>query len=334
MTFEAILKDLKNKIYKPIYLLSGEEPYYIDIITEYIANNVLTESEKAFNQTIVYGKDVKANDIINLCKRYPMMANNQVVIIKEAQDLEDFDELLPYIENPLNSTLLVINYRYKKYDSRKKIAKTADKIGVSLVTKKLYDSQLPKAINDICQEFNIKIEPKATALLAEYLGANLTKIRKEVEKLKIAIKGISDTITSNDVEKNIGISKDYNVFEVQKMLAKKDVLRVNKAATYLGNNSKGFNHPIPVIGNLFNFFRLVFSYHLLKDKSKSNVASKLGINPYFLTDYLTAARNYHPRKIVEIFSLLREYDLKAKGVNANAIEPIDLYKELFFKIMH
>jgi len=334
MTFEAILKDLKNKIYKPIYLLSGEEPYYIDIITEYIANNVLTDSEKAFNQTIVYGKDVRANDIINLCKRYPMMANNQVVIIKEAQDLEDFDKLLPYFENPLNSTLLVINYRYKKYDSRKKIAKIADKIGATLVTKKLYDNQLPKAIESICQELNIKIEPKATVLLAEYLGSNLTKIRKEVEKLKISIKGKSDIISSNDVEKNIGISKDYNVFEVQKMLAKKDVLRVNKAAIYLGNNSKGFNHPIPVIGNLFKFFRLTFSYHLLKDKSKSNAASKLGVNPFFLTDYQTAARNYTPRKIVQIFSLLREYDLKAKGVNANAIEPVELYKELFFKIMH
>ncbi len=334
MTFEAILKDLQNKIYKPIYLLSGDEPYYIDVITEYIEKNVLTDSEKSFNQTIVYGRDVNANDIINYCKRYPMMANNQVVIIKEAQDLDDFDKLLPYFENPLNSTLLVINYRYKKFDSRKKIAKIANKIGATLVTVKLYDNQIPKAIEGVCNELNIKIEPKAVGLLAEYLGSNLSKIRKEIEKLKVSIERKSDTITSNDVEKNIGISKEYNIFEIQKMLGKKDILKTNKAAIYLGNNTKGFNHPIPAMGNLFNFFQKVFTYHLLKDKSKNNVASKLGVNPFFVQDYQTAARNYHPRKIVEIFSLLREYDLKAKGVNATALQPIDLWKELFYKIMH
>ena len=159
-------------------------------------------------------------------------------------------------------------------------------------------------------------------------------LRKEVEKLKVSIEQKSDTITSTDVEKNIGISKDYNIFEIQKMLGKKDVLKVNKAAIYLANNAKGFNHPIPAIGNLFNFFQKVFTYHLLKDKSKNNVASKLGINPFFVADFQVAAKYYHPRKIVEIFSLLREFDLKAKGVNANTIQPIDLWKELFYKIMH
>lgn len=334
MTFEAILKDLKNKIYKPVYLLSGDEPYYIDVITEYITNNVLTESEKAFNLTTVYGKDVEAIDIINLCKRYPMMANNQVVIIKEAQDLGDFENLLSYFENPLNSTLLVINFKYKKIDARKKAVKVANKIGASLVTKKLYDNQVPKAIENICDEYNVKIEPKATALMAEYLGADLSKIRKEVEKLKVGLSTENNLITSSDIEQKIGISKDYNIFELQNMIGRKDILKVNKVAIYLGNNPKGFNHPIPIIGSLFNFFQKVFSYHLLKDKSTNNVASKLGLNPYFIKDFQTAARNYAPRKIVVIFSLLREYDLKAKGVNANAITPINLYKELFFKIMH
>jgi DNA polymerase-3 subunit delta len=334
MTFEEIIKDLKNKIYKPFYLLTGEEPYYIDVITEYIAKNVLTEEEKSFNQTLIYGKDTNARDVINLCKRYNMMANNQVVILKEDQDLSNFDDLLPYFENPLNSTILVINYKYKKLDSRKKVYKTAEKNGITLNTKKIYDNQVPQWIEKMANELNINIEAKATILLTEFIGADLTKIRKELEKLKVSIEGKSNIITTKDIENNIGVSREFNIFELSKAFGKKDILTVNKIAIYYGNNSKQY-HPILIIGLLFDlFFQKLFIYHLLKDKSQYNVAAKLGVSPAFVKDYEIAAKNYSPQKIVEIFSLLRQFDLKAKGVDANAIEPIDLYKELFFRILH
>jgi len=334
MTFEAIMKDLKNGIYKPVYFLHGEESYFIDIITNYILDNVLQEHEKAFNQTIVYGLKAKAVDIISACRRFPMMSNYQVVVLKEAQNCSDISALLPYIENPLKSTIFVINYKHKTYDTRRKLYKTIDKKGVTLTAKKIWPNQVGKWINFICKEQNVKIDPKAVALLGEYLGEDLSKIHSEVQKLKTAIEGKSDTISVEDVEKNIGISKEYSVFELYKALATRDVLKANKIINYMGKNPKDFNHPIPVIRNLFSFYQKVFTYHLLKDKSKNNAASALGVSPFMLGDYTMAARNFSPKKIVKIFSILREYDLKAKGLGAVNLQAADLYKELLFKILH
>ncbi len=334
MTFEAIMKDLKNGIYKPVYFLHGDESYFIDKITDYILNNVLQEHEKAFNQTVLYGLKTKAIDLINSCKRFPMMANYQVIVLKEAQNCSDITKLQPYIENPQKSTILVINYKHKTYDTRRKLYKLIDKNGVTLTSKKIWPNQLQKWINFIVAENNVKIEPKATVLLAEYLGEDLSKIDNEVKKLKTAIEGKHDTITVDDVEKNIGISKEYSVFELYKALAIRDVLKANKIINFMGKNPKDFNHPIPVISNLFRFYKNVFTYHLLKDKSKNNAAAALGVSPFMLQDYVTASRNFTAKKIVQIFSVLREYDLKAKGLGANNLPALDLYKEMLFKILH
>ncbi len=334
MTFEQVLSDLKNKIYKPIYLFTGNEPYYGDVITEYISQNILTDSEKAFNQTIIYGKDSKVNDVADLCRRFPMMANNQVVILKEAQDLRDFSEFLDYFLNPLASTIFVINYKYKTLKKNTKVYKAIAKNGVVIEGKKLYDNEMPKWINNFIAEKNKKIEPKATHLLVEYLGTNLSKMASELNKLLVAIEGKSDTIIVDNVTENIGISKDYNIFDFNDALGEKDILKANTIVNYMGQNQK--ETPIQmVIPSIFSFFHKVLSYKLLKDKSQRNIFTTLGTGSNFIVNkYRKAANNYDNKKIVEIISILREYDLKTKGVGANNIANHDLLKELTFRILH
>jgi DNA polymerase-3 subunit delta len=334
MEYLQVLKDLKNKIYKPIYLFTGDEPYYGDIITDYISKNVLTDSEKAFNQTVIYGKDSKVNDVADLCRRFPMMSNNQVIILKEAQDLKDFGFLLEYVANPLKSTIFVINYKYKTLKKNTKIYKAIAKNGTVLESKKLYDNEIPNWINKFVLEKNKKIDPKAAHLLAEYLGTSLSKIASELNKLLVSIEGKSDLITTNDVSENIGISKDYNVFNLNDALGNKDILMANKIVNYMGQNQK--ENPIQmIIPSMFSFFQKVLSYKLLKDKSQRNVFVTLGTGSNFIVNkYKMAANKYDNAKLVQIISFLREYDLKTKGVGANNISNHDLLKELTFKILH
>ena len=334
MTFEQIQNDLKNKIYKPIYLFMGEEPFYGDILSEYIAQNVLTDSEKAFNQTVVYGKDSKANDIADLCRRFPMMSNNQVIILKEAQDLKGFGDLLEYVANPLVSTIFVINYKYKNLKKNTKVYKAIAKSGVVLESKKLYDNEMPKWINEFVNKKGKKIDPKAAHLMAEYLGTNLSKMASELNKLLVVIEGKSDQITTDTVSENIGINKDYNVFDLNDALGNKDIAKVNKIINYMGRNQK--ENPVQmVIPSMFAYFHKTLSFKLLKDKSQRNVYAALGTGSNFIVNkYKTTARNYDNRKIVEIIALLREYDLKSKGVGAISISNLDLLKELTFKMLH
>lgn len=332
MTFEQIMTDLKNKIYHPIYFLMGEEPYYIDQITNYIEHNVLSNSEKAFNQTVVYGRDTDALNIDNISKRYPMMASHQVVIVKEAQNLKDIDKLVYYADNPLTSTILVINYKYKTLAKNKKLYKAINSNGVVFESKKLYDNQVPEWILKYLKAKNYSIDPVASNLLTEFLGTSLSKISNELDKLIISLpKGAK--ITTKSIEENIGISKDYNNFELQNAIIKRDVYKANQIINYFEKNQKE-NPIILTISSLFYFFRRLLMFHFIKDKNPKNVAATLQINPYFVKDYQLAAKKFNPKKTVAIIAWLREYDMKSKGYNNASAGPGDLLKELVFKIIH
>jgi DNA polymerase-3 subunit delta len=333
MTFEEILKELKENIYRPIYFLMGEEPYFIDRITDYITDHVLNEEEKTFNQTILYGKDTDIPTIINTARRFPMLASRQVVIVREAQNLDQIEDLIHYVENPLKSTILVINYKYKKLDKRKKLYKALEKNSILFESRSLYDDKIPPWINSYLRSRGKKIEPKAAVMLTEYLGNDLSKIANELEKLIIVVKAGEEVITGADIERNIGISKDFNNFELNNALAQRNVLKANRIVRYFGANQK--NHPLNLtITSIYFFFSRVLQYHFLPDKSPRNVASALKVEPFFIREYETAARNFNTAKTVRVISLLREYDLKAKGFGNVSTSPGELLKELIYKILH
>ena len=328
-----IVNNIKSGNIKPIYFLMGEEPYYIDKLSDYIEKNVLTEDEKGFNQTVLYGRDVSVEDIISTAKRYPMMSERQVVIVKEAQDLSrTIDKLESYLENPLLSTVLVFCYKYKTLDKRKKMTKLLDKVGVVYESKKLYENQVGDWIKRILSGKGYEIEPKANAMLVEFLGTDLGKINNELEKLQIILpKGT--TFTPKDIEENIGFSKDFNVFELRKAIGERNQLKAYKIAQYFSDNAK--DHPIVMTtGLIFSFFVQILQYHGLKDKNPKNVAAVLKVNPFFLKDYDVALKNYPMKKVSQIVSALRDVDLKSKGVGANALPQSDLLREMLYKIFN
>ncbi len=333
ISFEQLISDLKKKIYHPVYLFTGDEPYYIDRVTDFIIENVLSESEKAFNQTIFYGKDSNVPSIINAAKRFPMMANHQVIIVKEAQELKGFDDFIHYIEKPLKSTLLVINYKYKSLDKRKKIYKAFDENAIVFESNKLYEDKIPDWIVRHLAEKNIKIEPKASMMLTEFLGNDLSRINNELEKLIITLPENSKLITPVHVNRNIGISKEYNNYELQNALTKKDILKSNRIINYFAENQKN-NHISVTISSLYFYFSKILLYHSLQDKSRTKVAASLKIHPFFVSEYETAARNYSARKLVEIISILRDYDLRSKGYGNISPPAGGLLKELIYKILH
>lgn len=332
MTYNQIITDLRNKIYYPVYFLFGEEAYFIDEISNLLEESVLSETEKEFNQTIVYGKETDPLTIISYAKRFPMMSNYQVVIIKEAQDVKNIEQLLPYAEKPLKSTLLVVCYKYKKIDRRTLLARVIDKNGVLFESKKLYDNKVPEWIRNYVTEKGYRITPKASVLLAEYLGNDLSRITNETGKLFINISPDTE-IDGDHIEQNIGISKDFNIFELQRALGSKDIYKANQIANYFAANEKE-NPLIKTIAILNSFFTKVLMYHQLADKSRNSVASALSVHPYFITDYQVAAKNYSFNRITRIITYLREYDLRSKGVNNATTEEGQLLKELVFKILN
>ena len=330
MTFNKIMQDLKSGKYKPVYLLMGDETYYIDKVVEYIANNALKEDEKDFNQTIMYGQDASAGIIDNASRRFPMMAERQVIIVKEAQTVIDIENLSYYTSKPSPTTVLVLAYKYKLLPKNRKLFKAISKTGVVLESKKMYENRIPEWVNNFVVENGYTIDPKAAVLITEFLGNNLSKIANEIEKIFISIEK-KTMITAEIVEQNIGISKDYNNFELQNAIVKKNVLKANRIINYFAKNQKE-NPAILTIISLFFFFSKVLAYHFA-DK-RGNIASLLKINPYFLKDYEMASKKYKIRKTIEIISLLREYDLKLKGVGNVSSTPGDLLKELIYKIVH
>ncbi len=331
--YQRILKDLKNKIYKPIYVLMGEESYYIDQITNYIANNVLSDAEKAFNQLMLYGKDVDIGAIINASRKFPMMANYQVVIVKEAQNLRNIAELEVYVQAPQKTTILVIAAKHKALDKRTKFIKRCAEIGEVFESTKLYDSDIPQWVNLYLKARGFTINEKAAFLIKEYLGTDLSKISNELEKLIITLPEGSKTITDDNVVQNIGISKDFNTFELNKAISMKDFHKALLIADYFNRNPKDNPFVLTII-SLFNHFSKVLTYHMLKDKSRENVASKLKVNPFFVNDYKLAAQNFNATKAVSIIALLREYDMKSKGWGGNTSSDGDLLQELILKIFY
>jgi DNA polymerase-3 subunit delta len=333
MTYEQLMGDLKNKVYKPIYFLYGEEPYYLDQLSSYIAGNVLSEAEQSFNQSILYGKDSEAGQVSDLARRFPMMASHQVVVLKEAQEMKTFGDLLPYVENPQPSTLLVISYKYKKPDKRQKIFKALEKHAVCFESKKLYDNQVSGWIAGYASNHKYRMEPKAAALLAEFLGSDLSLIVNEVEKLMVAIGDKNETITPALVEKHIGFSKDFNQFELQDALGRKDVLKANRIINYFAENEKKYPFPLTII-SLYYFFSKLLLLHYTRDKSRQNLAATLKVNPFFVKDYESAAKRYPAGRLVEIISLLRIYDMRSKGYEGNSTPAGELTRELVFRILH
>ncbi len=333
MDYNQIIADLKSKNYSPVYFLEGEEPYFMDQISDFILENVLTEDEKGFNQSILYGKDLSIDAIMTTAKRYPMMAERQVVVIREAQNIKNIEDLASYVEKPLTSTILVINYKYKTIDKRKKLYKALSKNGVYLESKPLYDNQVPAWIAKYLKEKNLGIDPRAAQLIADFIGSDLQRIVNELEKVTISlVPGTS--IMPDDVEKNIGISKEFNTFELQNALGNKDILKSNRIINYFIDNEK--MHPLTVIiGMLANYYRKVLVYHSIENKSDRNlVAQKLGVNPFFINDYANAAKNYSLDKAIAIISMMREYDLRSKGARGGSTANGDLLREMVFKILH
>ena len=332
MNYKEIISSISNKDFHPIYFLMGEEPFYIDKISDYISDNVLESQEKEFNQSVLYGKEVDVAQIIAEAKQFPFGATHRVVIVKEAQNIKNIDELESYLDNPQPSTILVICYKYKKLDKRKKFTKSLAKKALLFESKKLYDNKVPDWITKYLSEKGYKIEEKASFMLAEFLGTELSNISNELDKLMVIIKK-QEKITANIIEKNIGISKDYNIFEFQQALGKKDILKSNQIVDHFSANPKA--HPLVVtLGMLFSFFQKIMTYHCLSDKSRNNVAAELKITPYFVQRYSSAARYYSQNKLFDIFTLLKVYDLKSKGVNNTSTVDGDLLKELVYKILH
>jgi DNA polymerase III subunit delta len=333
VTYEEIISDLKNRIFKPVYFLAGDETYYIDLIVNYIEDNILPEDEKAFNQIIVYGDDTNIASIIDTARRFPMMSSHQVLIVKEAQSLKKIEDLIIYLEKPLLSTILVFSYKYKTIDKRTKLHKALENHGSYFESVRLRDYQIPSWIERYLMIKGIKTDPNASAMLTEYLGTDLHKIVNELDKLIITLPAGKPVITTSLIEKNIGISKDYNNFELQKSIGDKNILKANMIVHYFANSPK--DNPITLsIASLFGFFSKLLTYHYLTDKSKNNVAAVLKINPFFVRDYETSAMKYNVSKTVQIISLLRTFDMKSKGFGDPGTEPGDLLKELVFKILH
>lgn len=328
-----IIKDIKNKKIAPIYFLSGEEPFYIDLISKVIEEEVLSEDEKGFNQNILYGNDVDISTVIGMAKQFPMGAERQVLIIKEAQHLSrTIEQLEPYLLQPQPSTVLVINYKGKNIDGRTKFSKLLKKNGVFLETKKPYDNQIPQWIEATARDIGLNIDPKSRFLMSEFLGNDLGRIYNELQKLKVIVKNTE--VTPEIIEKNIGISKDFNNFELRNAIETKNASKAFQIAKYFSENPK--DNPLVVTLSILHLtFTQIIGYHVLADKSQANVSKELGMHPFFVKDLVAAARNFPLKKATRIISLLRDTDVKSKGVGASGnVTDGELLNELIFKIIN
>jgi len=326
------MADLKAGKYAPVYLLQGDEPYYIDRISSYIEDKVLSPDQKIFNQTVVYGKDIDVRNLDALARRFPAMAQYQVVIVKEAQDLKKIEDLAFYVQKPQKSTILVLNHKYKKLDKRKKLASLIEKGGVLFTSDKLYENKIPQWIDSYVKQIGLSCDPRATRLLTEYLGTDLSKISNELDKLAITLpKGAA--ITPEAIESNIGISKDYNNFELQNVICRGDVAKAARIVNHFAKNQKD-NPLVLTITSLYGFYAKMLIYWQYKSSDPSTKAAAMGCSPYFLKDYDEASRRLPLAKCLQSVSLLREYDLRSKGVGNVSTDAGALLQELVFKLMH
>lgn len=333
---DLILKNIKNKEVLPIYFFHGEEAYFIDVAVKALEHNFLEEDEKAFNQTVTYGKDTSYQEVLSLARQFPMMGDKQVIIVKEAQDLKFNEEenriLDAYVENPVPSTVLVFAHKHKKLDSRKKAAKALANANSLFLSESVKESNLPKWISDECVKLKIKTAPNISHLLAEYLGNDLSRIANELNKLKIILKE-GEVLDGTIVENHIGISKEYNIFELQKALGTKNANAAFKIAHFMGKNPK--NNPfVMMLASLYNYFSNVIIYQTMAGQPPQTIASQMGVNPYFVKDYAESARLYPLKHATRVISILREFDMKGKGLGAVNMGDAELIKELVYKIIN
>lgn len=334
MTFEQIKADILARRFKPVYLLMGEESYYIDELTNLFVEKVLPEEERDFNQTILYGRETDVRNLITLARGFPMMSEYQLIVVKEAQDMSKLDELSVYVQNPLASTILVINYKNGLFDKRKKLTAEINKYGVIFESNKVPEYKMPAFISSYIQSKGLTIDGKSAQMLADYLGNDLKKFTNEIEKLLIALPPNNKQITADIIELNIGISKDFNNFELLKAVVEKNIVKVNQIADYFEKNPKN-NPMILTLTVLFNFFSNLMICYWAKDKSEQGLAAELGLrSSYQAKDYVQAVRNYNAFKCMEVISLLRAYDAKGKGIGNISTPDGELLKELLYKITH
>lgn len=334
---KKIMTDLKAGKYAPVYFLQGEETFYIDMIANYIEEHALPPAEKGFNQVVVYGKDAAMATILTHARRFPMMAEKQVVIVKEAQEIQDINKesgsklLLDYLKNPVPSTILVFCHKHKSLDKRKELGKKIEQYTTALTCKKIYDNQLPEFVGEYAREKKITIDDRAVMALCEYVGNDLHRLANEIDKLLIAAQG--NNITVEQVMNGVGVSKEYNIFELQKALIRKDTLLANKIVNYFEANTRK-NPVIPVVAFLFSFFSKLLAASQCTDKSEKGLVSALKISPYAAKDYLSALRQYPAEKIVFTIASLKDADLKLKGVNSGSDSEGQILRELIFRIVY
>lgn len=336
MNANTVLSDIKKRKFSPVYLLHGDESYYIDVVSEALEGQVLNDAQKGFDQTILYGKDTSIVNVVNAAKRYPMMSDYQLIIIKEAQDLKwktEEDLLFKYLGNLTPTTILVFAYKHSKFDKRKKIYKAFEKAGVVVESAKLYENKVGEWVVEQFGVAQRQIHPQAAAMMAEYLGTDLSKIANEINKLILNVPKEQE-IQPLHIEQNIGISKDFNVFELQSALAKRNTVKVMQIVDYFAANPK--SNPLPVvIGNLGNYFTKILKYHYLPDKSPQVASKQLGVHTFFLKEYEMAARNFNRKKTFEVIHHLSTYDLKTKGLDVGPFtESGEIIRELVFKILN
>lgn len=338
ISFQDVLGQLKNNQYAPVYFFQGDEPFYIDRLVKHIEENAIDAGLRDFNQVVLYGKDTDLPTVINHAKGFPMMSERKVVIIKEAQELAGLDKepgdkfLSPYLDNPQPSTILVFSYKYKTLDKRKKLAKALAQKAVMFSATKMYDNKLPAWVDEFVKEKGKRIDQKALQLIVENIGNNLTRIANEIDKMLINIKD-QDTISADDVYRNIGISKEYNVFELQKAIGFRNVLKANQIINYFDSDPKS-NPIIPIIANIYTFFNKLLLVHKSQDKSDRGLASLLGVNPFFVKDYTMAAKNYPMPKVMSNIRHLKVADMKSKGIDYPKQTEGEILKELIFKLLH
>jgi DNA polymerase III subunit delta len=336
-TASEVLKDLKKKVFSPLYLLHGDEPFYIDKVSDFIEENALSPTDRSFNQFVFFGKDLSIPALLSHAKRFPMMAERQLIMVKEAQGLQGIEQkemqlaLENYAKNPLSSTILVLVFKAGA-DERKTWVKAFDKTGVMMPSKKMYDNKIPDWILEYCHEKGLKISRKAVEMLCENVGNDLKRLSSEIDKIMLNLR-IDEEINAQVVEKFVGISKEYNYFEFQKAIINRDIMRANQIVNFFGANPKD-NPLAPIVILLYNFFSKVLLTHATNDKSERNLAVVLGVNPFFTKDYGLAARNYNLAKVVQIIGDIKKLDLKSKGIESGSLSDGEALREMTFRILH
>jgi DNA polymerase-3 subunit delta len=332
MSAEKIISDWKKKLFKPVYWLEGEEDYFIDKIVQYAEHNILTESEAGFNLTVFYGRDADWTQVINACKRYPMLSERQVVLLKEAQHMRDIDKLESYISQPLSSTIFVVSYKEKKVDGRTQLAKLLKTKAELFTTKKMYDSALPDWTNELVKSKGYTISQKGVLLLVDHIGNDLSRIDNEIDKMLVNL-GTRTNITEDDIEKYVGVSKEYNPFELQSAMAAKDLPKAMRIIQYFEANPKAapIQLVLPTLYNLFSKTYMIFGQSAKDDKT---IAANIGVNAWFVKDYLMVARNYGYNGVERALLLLHHYNLRSVGVNDTGSSDASLLKEMVVKMVN